>query len=141
MGVGGGAMVLGGMKSPHDMFGFCNCPYYNIELKGIYVAAYPLKLNPKVFDGGYGTVLDSGTFPMMLFLRLRILLVQICPWACPNWWIPYIVRAGFCALEVEIWPGGALCQGQAPALHLLLGGIVTCNILVTYDWENNKIGF
>ncbi|CAL8996263.1 unnamed protein product [Prunus brigantina] len=143
MGVGGGAMVLGGMKSPHDMFGFCNCPYYNIELKGIYVAAYPLKLNPKVFDGGYGTVLDSGTFPRMLFLRLRILSHhtnvsgaycvgifesedstttlehlhpkgqgqgKICSWACPSWWIPCLAQAGFCSLEVEIGPEGALCQ-------------------------------
>ncbi|XP_048436165.1 LOW QUALITY PROTEIN: aspartic proteinase 36 [Pyrus x bretschneideri] len=65
MGVGGGAMVLGGMKSPPDMV-FANSdrfrsPYYNIDLKEIHVAGQPLKLNPKIFDGKHGTVLDSGT--------------------------------------------------------------------------------
>ena len=36
-------------------------PYYNIELKEMHVAGKPLTLNPTVFDGKYGTVLDSGT--------------------------------------------------------------------------------
>ncbi|BBG95185.1 hypothetical protein Prudu_003660 [Prunus dulcis] len=49
--------------------------HYNIELKEIYVAADPLKLNPKVFDGGDGTVLDSGTtyayLPKDAFLTLK----------------------------------------------------------------------
>ncbi|CAN6721681.1 unnamed protein product [Malus baccata var. baccata] len=65
MGVGGGAMVLGGMKSPPDMV-FAHSdrfrsPYYNIDLKEIHVAGKPLKLNRKIFDGKHGTVLDSGT--------------------------------------------------------------------------------
>ncbi|CAB4266252.1 unnamed protein product [Prunus armeniaca] len=65
MGVGGGAMVLGSIKSPPDMV-FTHSdpfrsPYYNIELKDIHVAGKPLKLNPKIFDGKHGTVLDSGT--------------------------------------------------------------------------------
>ncbi|CAN6682545.1 unnamed protein product [Malus baccata var. baccata] len=65
MGVGGGAMVLGGMKSPPDMV-FAHSdrfrsPYYNIDLKKIHVAGKPLKLNPKIFDGKRGNVLDSGT--------------------------------------------------------------------------------
>ncbi|VVA11981.1 PREDICTED: aspartic [Prunus dulcis] len=66
-------------EGPHDMVflhsdPYCS-PYYNIELKEIYVAADPLKLNPKVFDGGDGTVLDSGTtyayLPKDAFLALK----------------------------------------------------------------------
>lgn len=38
-----------------------NSPYYNIDLREIHVAGKPLKLNPKVFDGKHGTVMDSGT--------------------------------------------------------------------------------
>ncbi|XP_060208866.1 aspartic proteinase 36-like isoform X1 [Lycium barbarum] len=65
MDFGGGAMVLGGIKSPADMV-FTNSdpvrsPYYNIELKEIHVAGKALNLNPRVFDGNHGTVLDSGT--------------------------------------------------------------------------------
>ncbi|XP_062154928.1 protein ASPARTIC PROTEASE IN GUARD CELL 2-like isoform X2 [Alnus glutinosa] len=65
MGVGGGAMVLGGISPPTDMvFSHSNpvrSPYYNIDLKEIHVAGKPLPLNPSVFDGNHGTVLDSGT--------------------------------------------------------------------------------
>ncbi|CAN4087033.1 unnamed protein product [Withania somnifera] len=65
MDFGGGAMVLGGIKPPADMV-FTNSdparsPYYNIELKEIHVAGKALGLNPQVFDGNHGTVLDSGT--------------------------------------------------------------------------------
>lgn len=65
MDIGGGAMVLGGISPPTDMV-FAHSdpvrsPYYNIELKEIHVAGKPLLLNPKVFDGKHGTVLDSGT--------------------------------------------------------------------------------
>lgn len=65
MDFGGGAMVLGGIKPPADMV-FTNSdpgrsPYYNIELKEIHVAGKALSLNPRVFDGNHGTVLDSGT--------------------------------------------------------------------------------
>lgn len=38
-----------------------NSPYYNIELKEIHVAGKPLKINPRVFGGKHGTILDSGT--------------------------------------------------------------------------------
>ncbi|KAI4330257.1 hypothetical protein MLD38_028557 [Melastoma candidum] len=65
MEIGGGAMVLGGISPPSDMV-FTNSdagrsPYYNIDLKEIHVAGKKLPLNPSVFDGKHGTVLDSGT--------------------------------------------------------------------------------
>ncbi|KAK6938612.1 Xylanase inhibitor, N-terminal [Dillenia turbinata] len=65
MGVGGGAMILGGFIPPPDMV-FSRSdpfrsPYYNIELKELHVAGKRLPLNPDVFDGKHGTVLDSGT--------------------------------------------------------------------------------
>ncbi|KAG5590733.1 hypothetical protein H5410_041247, partial [Solanum commersonii] len=88
MDFGGGAMVLGGINPPSKMvfthsdplrrnlgvitntldksYAFTlvsdgNNPYYNIELKGIHVARKALNLNPHIFDGKHGTVLDSGT--------------------------------------------------------------------------------
>ncbi|XP_051144866.1 aspartic proteinase 36-like [Andrographis paniculata] len=65
MDVGGGAMVLGGISPPSDMvFTHSDAgrsPYYNIDLTEIHVAGKQLPLNPKVFDGKHGTVLDSGT--------------------------------------------------------------------------------
>ncbi|KAL1546056.1 aspartic proteinase nepenthesin-1-like [Salvia divinorum] len=65
MDVGGGSMVLGGISSPKEM-AFSRSdpirsPYYNIELNEIHIAGKKLPLNPKVFDGKHGTVLDSGT--------------------------------------------------------------------------------
>ncbi|KAH7520274.1 hypothetical protein FEM48_Zijuj08G0126600 [Ziziphus jujuba var. spinosa] len=65
MDIGGGAMVLGDISPPSDMV-FAHSdpvrsPYYNIDLKEIHVAGKPLSLNPRVFDGKHGTVLDSGT--------------------------------------------------------------------------------
>ncbi|XP_010271625.1 PREDICTED: aspartic proteinase PCS1-like isoform X2 [Nelumbo nucifera] len=79
MDVGGGAMVLGGFPHPPDMV-FSNSdpgrsPYYNIELKEIHVAGEPLQLNPNIFDGKHGTVLDSGTtyayLPEAAFLAFK----------------------------------------------------------------------
>ncbi|KAL6993811.1 hypothetical protein U1Q18_011925 [Sarracenia purpurea var. burkii] len=79
MDVGGGAMVLGGISPPADMV-FTNSdparsPYYNIELKEIHVAGKQLPLNPRVFDGKHGTVLDSGTtyayLPEAAFLAFK----------------------------------------------------------------------
>ncbi|KAF5945994.1 hypothetical protein HYC85_016222 [Camellia sinensis] len=72
MDVGGGAMILGGISPPANMvfsrsdparryFRDGNSPYYNIELKEMHVAGKKLSLNPSVFDGKYGTILDSGT--------------------------------------------------------------------------------
>ncbi|KAK6939687.1 Xylanase inhibitor, C-terminal [Dillenia turbinata] len=65
MGIGGGAMILGGFTPPSDMV-FSRSdpfrsPYFNIELKELIVAGKRLPLNPDVFDGKHGTVLDSGT--------------------------------------------------------------------------------
>uniref|UniRef100_A0A0D6QXC1 Peptidase A1 domain-containing protein n=1 Tax=Araucaria cunninghamii TaxID=56994 RepID=A0A0D6QXC1_ARACU len=65
MDIGGGAMILGAIPPPPEMvFSTSNpnrSPYYNIQLKGIRVAGNTLALNSKVFDGKFGTVLDSGT--------------------------------------------------------------------------------
>ncbi|XP_027360669.1 probable aspartic protease At2g35615 [Abrus precatorius] len=79
MGVGGGAMVLGGISAPAGMvFSHSDpvrSPYYNINLKEIHVAGKRLHLNPKVFDGKHGTVLDSGTtyayLPEAAFLAFK----------------------------------------------------------------------
>lgn len=35
--------------------------YYNLLLREIWVEGKPLLLEAGVFDGGYGTILDSGT--------------------------------------------------------------------------------
>ncbi|XP_038902862.1 aspartic proteinase CDR1-like isoform X1 [Benincasa hispida] len=65
MDIGGGAMVLGGISPPSDMiFSYSDpvrSPYYNVDLKEIHVAGKRLLLTPSIFDGRYGTVLDSGT--------------------------------------------------------------------------------
>ncbi|KAK9670310.1 hypothetical protein RND81_13G193200 [Saponaria officinalis] len=65
MEVGGGAMVLGQISPPSDMvFSHSDpdrSPYYNIELRELHVAGKKLDINPQVFDGKHGTVLDSGT--------------------------------------------------------------------------------
>ncbi|XP_021755186.1 aspartic proteinase nepenthesin-1-like [Chenopodium quinoa] len=65
MGIGGGAMILGSISPPSDMvFSHSDpdrSPYYNIELKELHVAGKKLPIDPKVFDGKHGTVLDSGT--------------------------------------------------------------------------------
>ncbi|XWS29741.1 hypothetical protein CRYUN_Cryun24cG0056600 [Craigia yunnanensis] len=65
MDIGGGAMVLGGISVPSDMIFSYSDPvrssYYNIGLKEIHVTGKQLPLNPSVFDGKFGTVLDSGT--------------------------------------------------------------------------------
>ncbi|XVF17578.1 hypothetical protein REPUB_Repub10bG0135600 [Reevesia pubescens] len=86
MDIGGGAMVLGGISAPSDMvftdsdpvrryFRDGHSPYYNIDLKEIHVAGKQLPLNPSVFDGKYGTVLDSGTtyayLPEAAFLAFK----------------------------------------------------------------------
>ncbi|KAL8251008.1 hypothetical protein R6Q59_034701 [Mikania micrantha] len=65
MDIGGGAMVLGGISPPAEMVYSHSDPvrssYYNIELKEIHVAGKRLPISSRVFDGKYGTVLDSGT--------------------------------------------------------------------------------
>ncbi|KAK8945660.1 Aspartic proteinase PCS1 [Platanthera guangdongensis] len=79
MDVGGGAMALGGIPLPDDMVFSrsdpVRSPYYNIELKGMRVSGKKLDLNPRVFDGKHGTVLDSGTtfayLPKEVFIAFR----------------------------------------------------------------------
>ncbi|KAM4117831.1 hypothetical protein ACB094_02G155500 [Castanea mollissima] len=79
MDIGGGAMVLGGISPPIDMVFTqsdpVRSPYYNVDLKEIHVAGKPLMLNPIVFDGRHGTVLDSGTtyayFPEPVFVAFK----------------------------------------------------------------------
>ncbi|XP_076889583.1 aspartic proteinase 36-like [Bidens hawaiensis] len=79
MDIGGGAMVLGGISPPSRMvFAYSDpvrSPYYNIELKELHVAGKRLPLNPSVFDGKHGTVLDSGTtyayLPEAAFLAFK----------------------------------------------------------------------
>ncbi|KAK1410298.1 hypothetical protein QVD17_36833 [Tagetes erecta] len=65
MDIGGGAMILGSISPPSGMVHVYSdpvrSPYYNIELKELHVAGKRLPLNPSVFDGKHGTVLDSGT--------------------------------------------------------------------------------
>jgi len=65
MDIGGGAMVLGAMPTPPDMIFSrsdpVRSPYYNIELKEIHVAGKALRVDPRIFEGKHGTVLDSGT--------------------------------------------------------------------------------
>ncbi|KAI5325251.1 hypothetical protein L3X38_034325 [Prunus dulcis] len=79
MDIGGGSMVLGGFTTPSDMvFIHSNpvrSPYYNLDLKEIHIAGKRLSLNPSVFDGKHGTVLDSGTtyayLPEAAFLAFK----------------------------------------------------------------------
>ncbi|XP_030499375.2 aspartic proteinase CDR1 isoform X1 [Cannabis sativa] len=65
MDIGGGSMVLGGITPPPDMVfadsDAARSPYYNIDLKEIHVGGKQLPINPGVFDGKHGTILDSGT--------------------------------------------------------------------------------
>ncbi|KAM0067992.1 putative nepenthesin [Helianthus debilis subsp. tardiflorus] len=86
MDVGGGAMVLGGLIAPSGTvyaysnpgrryFRGGNSPYYNVDLKEVLVAGKRLPLDPSVFDGKHGTVLDSGTtyayIPEAAFLAFK----------------------------------------------------------------------
>lgn len=84
MDIGGGAMVLGGISPPSGMV-FANSdavrsPYYNVDLKEIHVAGKKLALNPMVFDGKHGTVLDSGTtyayLPETAFLAFKTAIMK-----------------------------------------------------------------
>ncbi|KAF8377612.1 hypothetical protein HHK36_030994 [Tetracentron sinense] len=84
MHVGGGAMILGGISPPPDMVFSHSDPvrssYYNIELKEIHVAGNPLQVNPEVFDGKHGTVLDSGTtyayLPEAAFIAFKDAIIK-----------------------------------------------------------------
>ncbi|XP_021714399.1 aspartic proteinase nepenthesin-1-like [Chenopodium quinoa] len=84
MGIGGGAMILGSLSPPSDMvFSHSDpdrSPYYNIELKELHVAGKKLAIDPKVFDGKHGTVLDSGTtyayLPEAAFVAFKRALIS-----------------------------------------------------------------
>ncbi|XP_050213236.1 aspartic proteinase 36 [Mercurialis annua] len=185
MNVGGGAMVLGSISPPSDMV-FTHSdpyrsPYYNIELKELHVAGKRLKLNPRIFDGKHGTVLDSGTtyayLPEEAFLSFKdavmkeIKFLKQIHGPDPNYNDICFSGAGRDVSQLsKIFPevnmvfnngqklylspenylfrhtkvSGAYClgifqNGKDPTT--LLGGIVVRNTLVTYDRENDKIGF
>ncbi|PHT55358.1 hypothetical protein CQW23_03844 [Capsicum baccatum] len=84
MDFGGGVMVLGGINAPAHMVctksDFGHSPYYNIELKEILVAGKPLKINPRVFGGKHGTILDSGTaysyLPEAAFIAFKSAVIK-----------------------------------------------------------------
>ncbi|KAK9054126.1 hypothetical protein SSX86_025203 [Deinandra increscens subsp. villosa] len=84
MDVGGGAMVLGGISSPVDMVYSHSDPgrsqYYNVDLKELHVAGKQLPLNPSVFDGKHGTILDSGTtyayLPEAAFVAFKLAIMK-----------------------------------------------------------------
>ncbi|KAJ0261294.1 hypothetical protein HA466_0044430 [Hirschfeldia incana] len=184
MEVGGGAMVLGKISPPPGMV-FARSdpfrsPYYNIDLKQMHVAGKSLKLNPKVFNGKYGTVLDSGTtyayFPKEAFNAIKDAVIKEIPslkrihGPDPNYDDICFSGAGRDVAEVHIFfpeiamefgnhqklilspenylfrhtkVRGAYCLGIFPDRDstTLLGGIVVRNTLVTYDRENDKVGF
>ncbi|GMN34460.1 hypothetical protein TIFTF001_004700 [Ficus carica] len=125
MDIGGGAMVLGGISHPSSMVfahsDAARSPYYNVDLKEIHVAGKKLPLNPMVFDGKHGTVLDSGTtyayLPEPAFVAFKDAHSK--------------VHGGYCL--------GIFQNGKDPTT--LLGGIIVRNSLVMYDREHSKIGF
>ncbi|OVA01001.1 Peptidase A1 [Macleaya cordata] len=185
MDVGGGAMVLGGISPPPEMvFSHSDpvrSPYYNIELKELHVGGSPLKLNPRVFDGKHGTVLDSGTtyayLPEPVFVEFKNAIMKKLSHLKqirgpdPNYKDICFSGAGsdvsqlkktFPEVDMVFENGqklslapenylfrhskvhGAYClgifqNGRDPTT--LLGGIVVRNTLVTYDRENERIGF
>ncbi|XP_004292749.1 PREDICTED: aspartic proteinase-like protein 2 isoform X1 [Fragaria vesca subsp. vesca] len=184
MGVGGGAMVLGGIKSPPDMVYTHSdpfrSPYYNIELKEIHVAGKALKLNPKVFDQKHGAVLDSGTtyayFPKDAFVAFKDAIMKEIHFLKqvhgpdPNYNDICFSGAGRDVTQLsKVFPqvdmvfskgkkfslspenylfphtkvSGAYCLGifENGDSTTLLGGILVRNTLVTYDREDNKVGF
>ncbi|XP_057973921.1 aspartic proteinase 36 [Malania oleifera] len=185
MEVGGGAMVLGALPPPSDMvFSHSDpfrSPYYNIELKEMHVAGKPLKLNPKVFDGKHGTVLDSGTtyayLPELAFAAFKnAIKKEIHPLKQINGPDPHYndicfsgagrdvseLSKSFPEVDMVFSNGqklslspenylfrhtkvpGAYCLGIFPNgmdPTTLLGGIVVRNTLVSYDRENERIGF
>ncbi|OAY51000.1 aspartic proteinase 36 [Manihot esculenta] len=185
MDVGGGAMVLGRISLPPNMV-FTHSdpyrsPYYNIELKELHIAGKRLKLNPGVFDGKHGTVLDSGTtyayLPEEAFLAFKDAIMKETQFLKrvhgpdPNYNDICFSGAGRDVSQLsKIFPevnmvfsngqklslspenylfrhtkvSGAYClgifqNGKDPTT--LLGGIIVRNTLVTYDRENDKIGF
>ncbi|KAJ8762492.1 hypothetical protein K2173_007931 [Erythroxylum novogranatense] len=185
MDLGGGAMILGRISPPQDMiFSHSNpfrSPYYNIDLKEIHIAGKPLKLNPNIFDGKHGTVMDSGTtyayFPEEAFRAFKDAIMKetqslkqihgpdpsyndVCftgvgrEVSVLSKVFPHVDMVFGNGQKLTLSPenylfrhtrvSGAYClgifqNGNDPTT--LLGGIIVRNTLVTYDRENNKIGF
>ncbi|KAK6782182.1 hypothetical protein RDI58_019978 [Solanum bulbocastanum] len=185
MDFGGGAMVLGGINPPSEMVfthsDSLRSPYYNIELKGIHVAGKALNLNPQIFDGKHGTVLDSGTtyvyLPEAAFVAFKSVVMKELhslreiEGPDPNYKDICFSGAGsdgsplsksFPSVDMVFSNGkklsltpenylfrhskvrGAYCfgifqNGKDPTT--LLGGIIVRNTLVSYDRENERIGF
>ncbi|KAJ0262568.1 Eukaryotic aspartyl protease family protein [Hirschfeldia incana] len=167
------------VRIPSAVSGVCS-PYYNIDLKQMHVAGKSLKLNPKVFNGKHGTVLDSGTtyayFPKEAFNAIKDAVIKEIPslkrihGPDPNYDDICFSGAGRDVAEVHNYfpeiamefgnhqklilspenylfrhtkVRGAYCLGIFPDRDstTLLGGIVVRNTLVTYDRENDKLGF
>ncbi|MCL7032136.1 hypothetical protein MKW94_016403, partial [Papaver nudicaule] len=185
MEIGGGAMVLGAINPPPGMvFSHSDAnrsPYYNIELKELHVGGDQLKVNPSVFDGKHGTVLDSGTtyaylpepvfVPFKKAIMKKLSHLKTIPGPDPNYNDICFAGAGsditqlsknFPEVDMVFENGkklplspenylfrhskvrGAYClgifqNGRDPTT--LLGGIVVRNTLVTYDRQNERIGF
>ncbi|KAG5395326.1 hypothetical protein IGI04_025289 [Brassica rapa subsp. trilocularis] len=157
-----------------DSFSLC---YGGMEVGG---GAMSLKLNPKVFNGKHGTVLDSGTtyayFPKEAFNAIKDAVIKEIPslkrihGPDPNYDDICFSGAGRDVAEIHnFFPEiamefgnhqklilspenylfrhtkvrGAYCLGIFPDRDstTLLGGIVVRNTLVTYDRENDKLGF
>ncbi|KAG6513430.1 aspartic proteinase 36-like [Zingiber officinale] len=185
MDIGGGAMVLGEITPPTDMVfspsNSARSPYYNIELKSIDVDGRLLKLDPRIFDGKHGTVLDSGTtyayLPKEAFLAFKDAIMsklhslKQIPGPDPNYKdICFSGARSDVSQLSNIFPkvhmvfgngeklllspenylfrhskvSGAYCLGvfqNGKDRTTLLGGIIVRNTLVTYDRQNEKIGF
>ncbi|PPS05727.1 hypothetical protein GOBAR_AA14912 [Gossypium barbadense] len=166
MDVGGGAMVLGKITPPPEMvFSHSDpfrSPYYNIELKEMHVAGKRLKLPTGVFDGRHGTVLDSGTtyayFQKDAFVAFsdailrEVHSLKRVRGPDPNYDDICFSGAGrdvsqlsksFPEVEMHTKLIGAYCLGIFANTEstTLLGGIVVRNTLVTYDRDNDRIGF
>ncbi|VAH28674.1 unnamed protein product [Triticum turgidum subsp. durum] len=168
MDIGGGAMVLGAMPAPRDMVythsNAVRSPYYNIELKEIHVAGKPLRVDPRIFDGKHGTVLDSGTtyayLPEQAFVAFKDAVTsKVHPLKKirgpdPNYKDICFAGAGRNVSQLsEVFPKVDMVFGNGQKLSLSpenylfrltqcsLSGIVVRNTLVTYDRHNEKIGF
>ncbi|KAL6013198.1 hypothetical protein ACLOJK_003690 [Asimina triloba] len=157
MGVGGGAMVLGGISPPQDMV-FARSdpvrsPYYNIELKEIHVAGKALPLNPRIFDSKHGTVMDSGTtyayLPEEAFSAFKAAVAKklhslkqirgpdptyndICFSGAGRTW-----ESDDLYLDELVF----LLENTSILRKQDINRIIVRNTLVTYDRENERIGF
>ncbi|KAG0559873.1 hypothetical protein KC19_10G135800 [Ceratodon purpureus] len=180
----GGALILGSLTPIDEMVFTPSNPtrssYYNVVLKEIWVEGVPLPVKPSVFDGRYGTILDSGTtfayLPAKAFDVFKDAFVRgvkdlkeidgpdenfqdICYSGAGNdpdnlsSYFPSIDfvfgddKAISLAAENYLFRhpkhAGAYCLGffQNEDSTTILGGIVARNMLVTYDREEEQIGF